>query len=674
MLRSRPSHFRPSPSTSSSSPPPSQLCLLHQLPSELLEDVLSMYVDSSFLLSVCTSLCSSFRSLLMSDAFCHRLLVLLYSSLSHPQTPLSSFTDLTQWEDFPSYYSLFRALFRYSHLLGHWRSSGCYLGQLLCFELDVRARQIYGMEVGPDGAGNRAVVEVDLLEEEEPQCYFLEYRSTSPLSSTTCIRHPAIVQLQWGEKPPQRGLDDGKGRKGADGGRSVFDLSSSIFRSSFNSLFSSTNSHHPPPSSSQFTPEVVVDAFTPPPPLSGISSSAAPFSSFSLYCPSLGNSAYLALGVQNLPTPLQRRQQALFYPNPPSSFYRLPPPASLNFRPPAPYPPPGLYVGQYGPHGPELMEIDYLHSEMVATKVTGDANVPAGKISFRVQLPVGVTKDREEEEGAMRATVGVGKAKRRKEGKRRRCKGPLSPPSMEDVKEQLEGRSEGHRSSASKRRLPQPSTTEVGRSSTVSPGFCTRNSHLLTSSSSTSPLLLDPPSPISTPLSVSDEEPTEHSEGSHEEADEEEEEEEEEREGEVRSTSSVSSDVDVTSSLVDDDGDIGMQDNSDSLVRGVFLHFRRHLPSTPPPLPSIVAHPGLGTIALTGFNSPQAVEVTCHFHSGGRFTLDFLGLIGFVPFHCPCQEHKGEDEDEETVGMVGRESRRGSGERRKGSSRPHHMR
>lgn len=49
----------------------------------------------------------------------------------------------------------------------------------------------------------------------------------------------------------------------------------------------------------------------------------------------------------------------------------------------------GLYLGSFGPHGPELLRLDrsIIDGEEVvqATKLTGDANVPAGSISFRAK-------------------------------------------------------------------------------------------------------------------------------------------------------------------------------------------------------------------------------------------------------------------------------------------------
>ena len=49
----------------------------------------------------------------------------------------------------------------------------------------------------------------------------------------------------------------------------------------------------------------------------------------------------------------------------------------------------GLYLGSFGPHGPELLNLTRTlvdGEEMVkALKLTGDANVPAGSVSFRAK-------------------------------------------------------------------------------------------------------------------------------------------------------------------------------------------------------------------------------------------------------------------------------------------------
>lgn len=56
----------------------------------------------------------------------------------------------------------------------------------------------------------------------------------------------------------------------------------------------------------------------------------------------------------------------------------------------------GLFVAGYGPHGPEVVEVKLRARaavaggghELVATKLTGDANVPAGQRSWAMALPV----------------------------------------------------------------------------------------------------------------------------------------------------------------------------------------------------------------------------------------------------------------------------------------------
>jgi len=614
------------------------------------EDILSLYLDSSFLISTASSLSSQFNLLITSDSFCQRLLFLLYSSLPSPATPLFSFTDLTLWEDVPSYYSLLRSLHSVGHLLGHWRSAACYLGQLLCFSLDVRAKQLVGMEVGLGGgeACNRAVVEIDLLEEEEPRCYYLEYRPVSPVSSTTCIRHPAMLSFQRGESAAPAVEKSSHG------------MSQSL-RSSFSSFFSYSTTAFAPPAEN-------VDAFTPP---SVAMSSSYPYSSFSLYCPSLPSSAYLALGMQNLPTPLQRRQQTLFFPNPPSTFYRLPPPSSLHSHPPAPYPPSGLYVGQYGPHGPELMHVDYVGSELIATKVIGDANVPAGKVSFRVQLPFTVAVDSAD---GSRQQKGRGK---RGDGKRRRSRGQQgrtderkeeraadvsaasSSGARADESTKMKAEQQPGSSPVSKRahmNAPSGSSSVDGLSaaSVSASTLGSRESSMMRSEDpAVSTASLDPHSPVSEHHAVDISDDDASSVALRNNDDDEIIQSDDGDNTDTQSVVSSASSAPATPpSPVHSDTDADMDTTTDDLVAR-FHHYRRHLPPTLPSLPSLLTHSGGGTIALTGFNNPQSVAVQCFFHSGACFTLDFLGLIGFVPFSCDCHDGKGGAE-----GVEEREERR----------------
>lgn len=46
----------------------------------------------------------------------------------------------------------------------------------------------------------------------------------------------------------------------------------------------------------------------------------------------------------------------------------------------------GLWVGKYGDHGFELVNVTYIGDTLFATKVTGDHNVPKGQLSFQVDL------------------------------------------------------------------------------------------------------------------------------------------------------------------------------------------------------------------------------------------------------------------------------------------------
>jgi len=44
----------------------------------------------------------------------------------------------------------------------------------------------------------------------------------------------------------------------------------------------------------------------------------------------------------------------------------------------------GLWMGNYGSHGPEVVHITVSERWITATKVTGDVNVPAGEVTWRV--------------------------------------------------------------------------------------------------------------------------------------------------------------------------------------------------------------------------------------------------------------------------------------------------
>jgi len=53
----------------------------------------------------------------------------------------------------------------------------------------------------------------------------------------------------------------------------------------------------------------------------------------------------------------------------------------------------GLWVGKYGENGYEMINVTYAGDTLIAYKVTGDANVPRGEITFQVDLnPIGSKK------------------------------------------------------------------------------------------------------------------------------------------------------------------------------------------------------------------------------------------------------------------------------------------
>jgi len=46
----------------------------------------------------------------------------------------------------------------------------------------------------------------------------------------------------------------------------------------------------------------------------------------------------------------------------------------------------GLWVGKYGDHGYEMVNVTYVGDKLIAMKVTGDNNVPKGEITFKADL------------------------------------------------------------------------------------------------------------------------------------------------------------------------------------------------------------------------------------------------------------------------------------------------
>lgn len=49
----------------------------------------------------------------------------------------------------------------------------------------------------------------------------------------------------------------------------------------------------------------------------------------------------------------------------------------------------GLWVGKYGDHGYEMINVTYVDDMLIATKVTGDNNVPKGETTFKANLSPG---------------------------------------------------------------------------------------------------------------------------------------------------------------------------------------------------------------------------------------------------------------------------------------------
>ena len=66
------------------------------------------------------------------------------------------------------------------------------------------------------------------------------------------------------------------------------------------------------------------------------------------------------------------------------------------------------------------------------------------------------------------------------------------------------------------------------------------------------------------------------------------------------------------------------------------MNARRLIPIVKPAVRVIHTRPGQGAIALQGYQRARIIPLQAHFHNDNTFTLDFLGLVKFVPYHCTC--------------------------------------